>query len=276
LDKYLNEGKGPEIIIVDSSDDPIPGLNTYQYYRIANNGPSFARNYGAEKSTKEWLVFCDADDFVNPFIFKMLKDLDATGFDAIFFNWKKAEDVHIAAEADAYYKSVQPVSFTVEKLDDPVSFLQNFYPVHAVLLKQALLQRLQFNESQWFIEDVRFYIELALLPGIQLGKCNCENFISFHRYFNSRISLSTSNAGQFWEGVCSNYNYLYRNTTLNLVQKIRFIRVFMLTYHSVPYQIQQLLKHRCATILESYGLFAQALFLPVIFKFARGINRLFR
>jgi len=63
-----------ELIIVDdgSTDSSRIIVERYlkdkriKYYYKKNEGPSAARNYGVEKSTRDWIIFLDADDKLLP------------------------------------------------------------------------------------------------------------------------------------------------------------------------------------------------------------------
>lgn len=264
----------PEIIIVDSSDKPIAEAKGAKNYRIPNYGPSYARNFGASKATGEWLIFCDADDMVNPMVFKSIEQLDTAGFDAVFFNWKKEEDSIFASVANNFFKDLEfPSRFSFETLNDPLFFIGTFYPVHSLLLKRSLMDLVKFKEDQWFIEDVRFYIELALIPGVRLGKCTSKELTSFHRYFKNKSSLSTSNEEKFWEGVCNNYNYLYEYASLSFKQKITLSKLLLLSYHSVAPSVQLIIENKCERIWNSFGGLGKFLKNKSLFKFATGITR---
>lgn len=62
-----------EIIVVDDGSDialtkgmlEISDHSLLRIFRISNSGPGYARNFGASKSTSVYLLFLDADDFLN-------------------------------------------------------------------------------------------------------------------------------------------------------------------------------------------------------------------
>lgn len=275
-ENYLRGLVGTEFIVIDSTGEEILVPDNYRYFHIANNGPSYARNFGASKAINEWLIFCDADDIVNPFIFRQLPDLEVAGFDALFFDWKRAEDQMIENTAISCYDSVQsPVSFTISTITDQVVFLNKFFPVHAMLVKKAIWETVKFREEQWFIEDVRFYLEMALEPGTRMGICQAPEFTSFHRYFKNGISLSTSNNQAFWEGVAANYNFASTQKNLTKKQKFDLLKILLLSYHSVDRELQQILKRDCKTIWKYFFGTGKLIRNKNIFKIATTITRSF-
>jgi glycosyltransferase involved in cell wall biosynthesis len=73
-----------EIIIVDdgSSDNSVEVVKYYQkkdnrisYYRIPNQGPSFARNYGIEKAKGKYILPLDADDKISSDYISLATDI---------------------------------------------------------------------------------------------------------------------------------------------------------------------------------------------------------
>ncbi len=272
LDEYKEEMQNNEVIVVDSSSEPVILKDGIAYYRIPNNGPSAARNYGASIATKEWIHFCDADDIVNPYSLEVKIPGD---FDVVFFKWQKFDDKNIVEQARHFFTGHLHGDINIEQLNDPVFFVQKFFPVHAVLLKRALFQQVHFNETQWFIEDVRFYLELALIPGARLGLCNNDAYTSFHRYFTDRISLSASNNQRFWEGVCGNYNYLYAKGNLSPGQKLAMVKLLLLSYHSVEPDTQAMLEKQCSSIWNSFAGIGKLLKNKLLFRMATAITRSF-
>lgn len=74
LDSVTNiQGFEYEVVVVDDgSTDEGPDIvaaypsNRVKLFRKPNGGVSSARNYGAMKATKQWLIFLDADDLLLP------------------------------------------------------------------------------------------------------------------------------------------------------------------------------------------------------------------
>lgn len=277
LHKYCDDSNPIEIIIVDSSDSPIVGLENYNYEHIPNNGPSAARNFGAKKASHEWLVFCDADDVINPFIFTHLKLFEKEGANAYFFEYKKSYDDSIVREATAFFNSVNvPKVVTFKTITDPVLFSRKFFPVHAMLIEKKVLEKIKFKEDQWFIEDVRFYMELGFNKSLKLMHCNEECFSSFHRYFNNKQSLSNSSKLKFWNGVAANYIFASNQNNLSNKQKFDLLKILLLSYHSVDKEIQQILERDCKTIWNYFFGTGKLIKNKNIFKFATALTRSFK
>lgn len=90
-----------EIIIVNDGSTDSSGMicreyknkdNRIRYYEINNSGVSFARNFGLEKSTGQYIMFVDSDDFIElnalELIEKCIKDNDLLiyGYDRVYRN----------------------------------------------------------------------------------------------------------------------------------------------------------------------------------------------
>lgn len=85
-----------EVIIVDdgSTDSTAKQIDAFcedktNFYiiRQANGGVSSARNHGVSVAKGKWLMFVDADDFVNPFIFQTLTPyFEQDNYDTLMFS----------------------------------------------------------------------------------------------------------------------------------------------------------------------------------------------
>jgi glycosyltransferase involved in cell wall biosynthesis len=242
LENYLDLKSELEVIIVDSSFDETLLPAYLQYYRIPNKGPSYARNFGITKATCDFVVFCDADDVVNPFSIKYASRFMGKATDAVYFDFKRVEDSQIMTEAESNYKDFTYSSpIDLKTINDPVYFLRKFFPVHAVIFRRSVFNKIKFYEPQWLIEDVRFYLELSLVPGILLEHCTDPNYQSFHRDFKEKKSLSTSSEILFWEGISANYHYLGAHSQLSIKQKFKLTKLLLLNYHIVNSDLKQMM-----------------------------------
>lgn len=89
-----------EVIVIDdgSNDSTASILDAYKIldnrlhiFHVENGGPSKARNIGIEKATGDWILFVDADDWVDTNILSDLK-LNKDSPDITFFGFKKCYD----------------------------------------------------------------------------------------------------------------------------------------------------------------------------------------
>jgi glycosyltransferase involved in cell wall biosynthesis len=222
-----------EFIIIDSSEVPekFSFLTEHKYLRIDNKGPSFARNRGVEIATGYWVLFCDADDFISPhielFLFSQIESLNS---DAYFFPFQRLDNELFQTDINFVYR--ENIKISLQLIKSPVYFLQHFYPVHSVLLKRAVFETIKFDESCWLVEDVRFYIDLYNSKYKLSLVIGGDNYVSFHRDFHDRITLSRSNEKEFWQSVCQNYQRV-SNHELGAIERCKIIYLTACNYHVV-------------------------------------------
>lgn len=84
-----------EVILIDdgstdnSADlirDMIRGNSRYRFYSNCNNGVSWTRNFGIEKSKGDYVIFIDCDDYINEDYLEKLSLHCHIGVDAVFCN----------------------------------------------------------------------------------------------------------------------------------------------------------------------------------------------
>lgn len=101
---FQQEEQNLEIIVVNdgSEDGTADILNNYsknedrlKILNVKNGGPSRARNIGLDNANGDWVLFVDADDWVDTDILSSL-DLNQNAADIIFFGFKRCyEDTRI-------------------------------------------------------------------------------------------------------------------------------------------------------------------------------------
>ena len=157
--------KNIEIVLVDdgSTDDSLKICNQIskkdsrvKVYHKENGGSGSARNYGLNKSSGEYILFIDSDDYIeNDTVEKMIehKDYDIVycGFDRVDENTKKV-----------YSKEMIKMPFDELEINDDTILETAFLSpsVWGKLYKRQLIENIKFSEDKDSIEDVLFYSEV--------------------------------------------------------------------------------------------------------------------
>lgn len=232
IDSILGQNESSiEVIIVDdgSNDNTASILDAYQkrddrihVFHVENGGPSKARNIGLDKATGDWVLFVDADDWVDSNILSEL-NLNENSPDIIFFGFKKCYD-------NMRQESCLPIAFgytsdriqIFEHLNDLFNSKDEFfgYSVNKVY-KRSIIEK--FN--------IRFKDELRVREDEVFALDYCQHIdsimtISFAPY-NYRIleeSLSHSKQISF-----RNYQFLIEieKNLLNFYPSTSFKNAFL-------------------------------------------------
>lgn len=126
-----------------------------------NGGLSSARNYGITKSTGEYIIFLDPDDYwINPAALEQLvKVANETKCDIVRGEFKevdqRGEDLLVRKIPERLYKISGKICSSIEFLHGPIS-TGNF--VWLFLIKKKTLDECVFNEEQKYQEDIEFNI----------------------------------------------------------------------------------------------------------------------
>lgn len=127
-----------------------------------NGGLSSARNYGITKSTGEYIIFLDPDDYwINPTALEQLvKVANETKCDIVRGEFKevdqRGEDLLVRKIPERLYKISGKICSSIEFLHGPIS-TGNF--VWLFLIKKKTLDECVFNEEQKYQEDIEFNIK---------------------------------------------------------------------------------------------------------------------
>jgi glycosyltransferase involved in cell wall biosynthesis len=277
ISECKNRGWRFEVIILDSSDNEYSPLIECKYVRIPNLGPSVARNHGASLSTKEWLLFCDADDFFNPRVFEvfernsLLKENNLICFEFIRVQNKNG----IYSIAVEYLNNLgKNQKVKIGKIDSPIYFIDNFRPVHAVIIRRQVFESISFDSEQWYVEDVNFYLQCFKIDPTKCIKITSGEFISVHRDFEDNTSLSRINNNAFWAGVAKNYNYINNQFKLSIIERFRLIKNVIVSLKSLEENIKIDFLKRTKNLLESNKLIYFILrveFLMITLRYAKRI-----
>lgn len=159
-----------EIVVVDdgSKDDSADFVKAYsddrvKYYYKANGGVSSARNYGIEKSTKDWIVFLDADDELLQNALETLRRMIQQNRDTRFVVGKNVW-VKSGQSRESCFAQIKNENATIVSTCNPHFHLwmQKFYsaPRNTAIHRSLLLSSKGFDERMSFYEDFEFVLRL--------------------------------------------------------------------------------------------------------------------
>lgn len=180
LDTLTNQTfKDYELIIINdgSPDNSESIILDYQkkypklikYYKKENGGLSSARNYGIEKSTGEYLMFIDSDDYVsNDMVEKLYNKIDKEQSDMVICN---------------YYRVTCKGKFIKNYNINPGTTNIKSNP-EILLNKQAAWNKIYKKElfSQSKFDEGKYYEDLRLIPKLYL-ECKKIAFIDDFCYY---------------------------------------------------------------------------------------------
>lgn len=182
-----------EIIIVndgstDKSEKVIKSFNDarIKYFLKNNTGVSDSRNYGIKKSNGFYIMFVDADDWLEQHAVEIMVDnIEKKEFDAIRGNYR------IAIEKNngkiTYKKNRKKFKKNHIELSDVLSGKLNCYVWLLIIKKELIGEKILFDTSLAMMEDNDFYIQL-ILNNLKIG---VTNQVIYNYYFNKN-SASTS------------------------------------------------------------------------------------
>ena len=163
--------------------------NVHAYHKV-NGGLSSARNYGLDKSTGEWVVFVDSDDYwvSSEVLSTLLHVAYQTSADIVRFEYS-AVDEYGAALYEHSYESKKNL------MERPLSPYELFHGGIAgefftwlFLMRRSLINDLRFDESRKFQEDIDFGLRLFATKQFNCAYCNRR----FYAYRKRRNSITTT------------------------------------------------------------------------------------
>ena len=166
-----------EVIIVDdgSTDESVDIINSYdiKLFNTCRKGAGGARNLGIEKSSGEYIVFVDSDDYLTQSNVLSKLDKMINNQDIIFFNFTK--------------DSFEKIEFLEDKKESMAQKIENtkFLACTTKCFKKSLIGNIRFPEECAY-EDVNFTLEC-------ICKCKiCDYFTdSFYTYRKVENSNTT-------------------------------------------------------------------------------------
>ena len=180
-----------------------------------NGGVSSARNYGLKKSKGDYIVFIDADDYVDKNYLKNLydnirdNDLVVSGYKEVYSNGK--------VNKRNFGKKDMTMEYIKNKFDE--LYLSNFLNSPFNKLYKKSLINCTFNENQILGEDLLFNLQYIK---------NCKHIISINNTDYNYVINNTSATNKYnskaiynllfikkeLENMCKKMNY-YENGSIN-------------------------------------------------------------
>lgn len=154
-----------EVIVVDdgSTDDSIDHIRPFgeriRTYRIENQGPAAARNYGVSKARGHWIAFLDSDDVWDPH--KLSAQLQAIGER----KWCYTDCVFLGGVNHGLSNSNFSTLYEGDVLTRLA--LNNFIVTSSVVIeKEVLIANGGFDESLSSVEDWELWLRIAAVEPI--------------------------------------------------------------------------------------------------------------
>lgn len=195
-----------QIIIIndgstDGSLDIIKELedryNNIEYYNQDNQGVSSARNNGLKRASGEYLLFVDADDYLEPsYISDLYSCAKNQNADIVISSYKKQyeDGKNVLKVVDPINSSISSYTLIMELLNNRKANIEG-YP-WGKLFKRNITNELSFDPKISICEDLLFCIEAA---------CNSKNiyitdsdgynyFVNPNGALHQRYSVKTHSA----------------------------------------------------------------------------------
>lgn len=222
--------KNTEIVLVDdgSSDQSANICQKYankykniKYYYIDNNGVSNARNVGIQKASGDYIVFIDADDYIDN---KYIESLMIDNYELVVESyWKDFGDrkEHIEINEGSY--SIEEIKMILKN-----KAIANIFSVpYLKLFRSNIIKnnKLEFNKSLNFGEDFEFVLKyLECLDGKILIK-------NVAYYYNTieEGSLSRKPISNIWEQLMIVYEQIYKMYSLRKDRDFFLLRFTKIT-----------------------------------------------
>lgn len=177
-------------------------------FHIDNSGPSFARNLGIDSAVGEFILFVDADDYINRNMIKELVSMINDESDLVICGYKSDFPDRTESKRLDY-------DFMENNHLNKKQFLEHFgvlfryyyinYPWNKLYRTSIIIEnRIQFDNSIKWGEDLIFNLEY-------FKYCNAFSFVKkdLYVYNQNNVSSITSNYNKFF---FENQSVMYRKT----------------------------------------------------------------
>lgn len=166
--------KNIEIIIVDdgSTDDSLKVCqekykenSRVKIYTKSNEGVSSARNFGMKKASGDYILFIDADDYIEKqTIEESLKIIEKYDVDILKFGFyrelgKYKKKYIFSSETN---KLIKKEDYKVNGIYDNLITTSDFYNVWNAIIKRDILTNISFKTNIKYGEDYLFIVEAIL------------------------------------------------------------------------------------------------------------------
>ena len=231
--------KNTEIILIDDgSNDKSADIcykyaskyKNIKYYYINNSGVSNARNVGIKKSKGEYIVFIDADDYINE---NYIKSLMVDNYDLVVEGYCK--DFGDKKE----YIEINEGSYSIKEIKKALKdkVITNIFSVpYLKLFKSNIIKenKLEFNINLSFGEDFEFILKyLECLD----GKILIKNVAYYYNTIEDG-SLSRKPIPNIWDQLMIVYKQISKIYTLREDRDyflLRFIKITLLNEYFIKF-----------------------------------------
>ena len=199
INSIINQSfKEYEIILIDDGSNDGSGKICDKYasefsfvktYHQPNDGVSSARNLGIEKSSGEYIAFCDSDDYIDSgflqHAYDVCSDLQVDLYRTSFLKENRAcSQNSFSVDTPNFYSSSMKIT-----ADEFAFLLEKEYVTScwSGLVKRNVIDGIRFDSNMIFGEDVKFIFEL-LSQNVSLfidNKC-------FYHYVNNADGITSN------------------------------------------------------------------------------------